>query len=173
MASSQIKMQGEIKDQLEEFFHRFMRLQSGTPRLQTSTVVATASKLGQLSDCRSAIGEHSPLSQDFLVSPIPHMQLSKPGPSTPHRLNPTNPPKTTITTKISSPENPQFGMPTSLWPGVTQAVSFSTSAPSLTFQPQIPPTPPPQPTIPSFSIYTSYCPPYTNPAYQPPPPPLI
>jgi hypothetical protein len=170
MTSSQIKMKRETKDQLEEFFHRFMRLQSGVPPPQTSTAEAAASNLGQLSNRQLVVGEHSPLSQGFLVSPIPHMQLSKPGPSTPHRPNPTNPPRTTITTKISSPETPQIGMPTSLWPGVTQSVPFSTSAPSLTFQLQILATPPPHPTIPSFSTYTSYCPSYTNPAYQNLPP---
>jgi hypothetical protein len=89
MASSQTKLQSDIKDQLDDFFTKFVRLQSRTPPPQVVTIEAGASNLGQLSDRHSAIGENSPLYNAFSVSPISHMQFSKPGPSNPIGLTPT------------------------------------------------------------------------------------
>jgi hypothetical protein len=89
MASSQTKLQSDIKDQLDDFFTKFVRLQSRTPPPQVVTIEAGASNLGQLSGRHSAIGENSPLSNAFSVSPISHMQFSKPGPSNPIGLTPT------------------------------------------------------------------------------------
>jgi hypothetical protein len=116
------------------------------------------------------MGETSPASQAFSVSPIAHMHMSKPGPSNLPRMSPTNPPKTTPSTKPPLPENPQFGMLTSLWPGLTQAIPVSLSTSNLSFHPQIPSIPPPQLTIPPYNTYTSYSPPDTTPPYQNLPP---
>jgi hypothetical protein len=152
MASSQTKLQSDIKEQLEDFFTKLVRLQSGTPPPQVVTTEAAASNLGQLSNRHSVVGENSPLSNAFSVSPVYHMQFSKSGPSNPHRPNPPPPIKTTKPPQPMShltplPDNPQFGMPTSLLSGLNMGTYSSATAPStthsLSFQPQFPPTPPP------------------------------
>jgi hypothetical protein len=66
MSSSHVKLQAEIKDNLEDFLTRFMRLQSGMPPPQGPTADPAASNMGQLSDHQSAVGENSPCLQFFL-----------------------------------------------------------------------------------------------------------
>jgi hypothetical protein len=62
MASSQTKLQSDIKDQLEDFFTKLVILQSGTPPPQVVTTEAAASNLGQLSNRHSVVDQNSPLS---------------------------------------------------------------------------------------------------------------
>jgi hypothetical protein len=66
MVSSHTKMQAEFKDNLEEFFQRFMRFQLGTPPPPGPPADTIISNIGQLSDHQSALGENSPVSLVFL-----------------------------------------------------------------------------------------------------------
>jgi molecular chaperone GrpE (heat shock protein) len=50
MATSQSKMQTEIKYQLEEFLSKFLRMQSGTPPPQALVTDTTTSNISHLSD---------------------------------------------------------------------------------------------------------------------------
>jgi hypothetical protein len=118
-----------------------------------------------------------PPCQGLSAPSITYMHHARPRPSTPHRPNPPLTTKIAFTTKpiLSSahttayPNNPPYGMPASLWPLSTliphASIPPTTQIQSLNFQPQSPPTPPPQHTIPPFSTYTTYSPSYSATAY--------
>jgi hypothetical protein len=140
-------MKSEIKDQLHDFLVKFMNMQASTPPSQGNHVESVASNVAQVLHPTPDLGENSPTLPTYSASPAPpafnlsvspqsHIALPKPQASSslrpqlhqkqnfPHPNQPQTPPNRTQPT----PDSPQYGMPTYLWP-LTQPSQ------SLSFQP--------------------------------------
>jgi hypothetical protein len=166
VVSSQLSMKQEMKEQMDEFFTKLMKVQTSTPPSQPLSLESMASNIAHAADTTPQLGDTSPAIQMFKLSASPQSQIAPPktNASTSYRqtmpqmtsLPPHTPPiyhsnKTNFpSTTLPPPENPQFSVPTSLWP--------PTSSPSITLQPQFQqhfnPIQTSYPTITAISTYT-------------------
>jgi hypothetical protein len=77
VAESKSLMKSEIKDQLDDFLTKFMRLQSSTPPLQAVQAESVASNMSQVLQKPLCRGEISPANMVFSGSPgMPIFNLS-------------------------------------------------------------------------------------------------
>jgi hypothetical protein len=182
MVSSQLSMKQKMKEQMDDFLSRLWKVKTSTPPPQPMPVESMASNIAH-ADQTPPLGDNS-LSMPMFklsISPASHYAQPKTTASTSFRPNTpqkpsflaqtpsAQPPNRTFpqATTIHTSENPQFGLPVSLWP--------PNSSPRNTLQPQFPhhinTTLPTHPTIPAGNTYTQHNrPQYPNPqiSYQQP-----
>jgi hypothetical protein len=95
LASSQAKMQSDIKDQLDDFFTTFMKLQSNSPPPNKPPELV-ASNLGHTNELQFMLDEKTPPSHPYNYSVSPHSSAQPTRPAITHL--PKFPPYTTSNT---------------------------------------------------------------------------
>jgi hypothetical protein len=128
LASSQAKMQSDIKDQLDDFLITFMKMQSNSPP-PNKPLESVASNLGHTNELQLMLSEKAPPSHPYSYSVSPHSSAQ-----------PTRPVITQLSkfppyTASNTSPIPQLGMPTSLW---NPNSNIQTLNQSLSFPQQLP-----------------------------------
>jgi hypothetical protein len=99
VASSQQSMKRELKEQLDEFFARLMKVQTSTPPPQPLSVESMASNIAQHAEQTPIFGDNSMAMPMFKLSASPQSQTHLPKTTVPtsyrgNTLRPTLPPQT-------------------------------------------------------------------------------
>jgi hypothetical protein len=93
VVSSQLSMKQEIKEQMDEFFTRLMKVQTSTPPPQPLSLESMASNIAHDVEISPPLGDNSPSIPMFKLSASPQSQIAPPKTTTSTSYRHTVPPR--------------------------------------------------------------------------------